>query len=111
MALHRNQKRIDAIGWKVKEEQLLPDEAIKQLLHDFGDLEDASVELARGFDNLLPALENLGGDAKECWMAFLAIRGWFEELRMHMESAEALIVAICVEIERRHPHINPESDA
>lgn len=108
---HRDQQRIDAIGWLLHDHGLVKDEQIHQLAHDCGDLEDAAAELSDTLNKLRVDLQQITTNPKECWLTLLAICGWFDEFRYHMDSAEPLIYLICKDIERRHPEINPEEDS
>jgi hypothetical protein len=109
--LRRNQKRIDEIGRLFKGNRLLVDEDIHKLAHDFGDLEDAAIRFPEVLDRIAELLRSLQSAPKECFEEVNGLRGWFDEFRGHMQSAEPLIERICDEIIRRNPSQFPWADS
>jgi len=105
--LRRNQHRIDAIGHLLSDNKLLDEDAIDDLAHDLGDLEDAAITFVEHLDSLRSSLERLRESPKDCFDKFNSLGGWFEEFRMHMRSAEPIIERICDEIIRRNPREFP----
>jgi hypothetical protein len=101
--LARNQPRLDAIGSKFHEHELLDEKQIDQLAHDLGEIEDAGAAFQRCLDRVLGALGQYPGEVKQCHFQLLQILGWFDEFRRHMKSGGQLIKAACKRIKTRHP--------
>ena len=108
--LHRDQKRLNAIGNLIQQHGLLQDDEIHSLAHDLGDIEDAAVELSKQTDKLLAALKRYETSPRECRAAFGGLWGWFEEFRMHMRSAEEVTQKVCQRIDEQHPELRADAE-
>jgi len=101
--LRRNQRRMDAIGYALHANNLLENDAIHDLAHHLGELEDWALAFPEILDHVNSTLERLQATPKNAHDALNALCGWFTELRMHIDGAAPLIDQVCDQIRHRNP--------